>query len=118
MSATIETIIIVLASLSMGSLIPMFWKKVLGTPYLTKKELTETICPGCSKDMNALKENILRATTEDRRKDMQHFKEDVHDKLSKIMAVLLIMALKKEGEEMSAEDRTRIIEMVAGQKAG
>lgn len=117
MSPALETILIVIGSMSLGTLIPMFWKKVLNTKYITEEDLKSNICPGCTKDMEALKSSIISSTTEERRADMKHFKEGVEEKLARILGVLLVIALKKEGEALSQEDRDKIIGLVTGQKA-
>jgi len=109
-----ETLGIVIASLSLGYLVPMFWKRVIGTTYLTEHELKKRVCASCNTNMGIMKAEILTATTEDRRHEMKAIKADMNDKLSKIMAVLLIIALKKEGESLTDAERNRIINLIAG----
>ena len=114
-SAVILTVVALLSA-SAGTLIPMFWKRVVGTNYLTEIDLKTKICVGCNKDLEKLKADILHATTEDRRTEMKNFKDDVHDKLSKIMGIMLVLALKEEGKTLTSEERNQIIQMATGQK--
>jgi len=91
-----------------------FLKKTISTKYITSQDLNAK-CSGCNRDMKVLKDEIVQATTEERRAEMKRFKDDVHDKLSKIMGVLLIIALKKEGEALSQDDRDKVIALITGQ---
>jgi hypothetical protein len=111
-----QLILVAIVSASLGSLVPMFWKKVIGTKYLTLTELKANVCTSCNKDLEKLREDVLHATTEDRRTEMKQLKDDMNDKLSKIMGIMLVLALKEEGRALTADERQEIIKMATGQK--
>ena len=120
----VETVIAIVIFIGGGIamwLVSAFLKKTVGTRYMTFSDFDKSLkanCMSCSKDAALLKEEIVQATTEERRADMKHFKDDIHDKLSKIMGILLIIALKKEGESLTVGERTQVIDLVTGQKSG
>lgn len=115
----IEMLVVFIGGGVITWLIRAFLNHTIGTKYMTFADFSEAMkqkCTSCEKDTATLKADILHATTEERRADMKHFKEGVEEKLSKIMGILLIVALKKEGEALKQEDRDKIIDLVTERK--
>lgn len=115
----VEMVVVFVGGATITWVINAFLKRTVGTKYMTLADLTDILtqkCSSCAKDTKALKADILFSATEERRSDMKHFKDGVEEKLSKIMGVLLVMALKKDGEALKVEDRDKIIELVTERK--
>lgn len=108
----IEMVVVFVGGATITWAINAFLKKTVGTKYMTLADLNDALAQRCA----SCKTDIINTTTEDRRSEMKHFKDGVEEKLSKIMGVLLVMALKKDGEALKVEDRDKIIELVTERK--